>query len=134
MVTGLWNYAVKARDLAQVTDFYTKYLDAEVLLSGVILGCNYRLVRVGDTRIIVFDKAPYEDRLGEELPEGFLHAVYEVDDHDTSVRRLRESGVTFIYEPTVIETDWDVRKIAFFVAPDGVRTEITQILEIKKPV
>lgn len=134
MVRGQWNFAVKAKDLAKVTEFYTKHLNAEVLLSGVILGCNYRLVRIGDCRIIVFDKAPYEDRLGEELPEGFLHAVYEVDDLDAHVRKLRESGVDFVYEPAVIETDWDVRKIAFFVAPDGLRTEITQIVEVNKQV
>ena len=131
MLKGLWNYAVKAHDLDAAVHFYLAVMDAQLLRQGEILGCQYRLIRVGTMRIIIFDKAPYEDSLGLNLPEGFLHAVYEVTDHDAHVARLHDSGIRFIFEPMVIETDWDRRKIAFFEAPDGTRVEICEILQIK---
>ena len=131
MLKGLWNYAVKAHDLEGAVRFYVETLEAQILRAGELLGCRYHLLRVGTMRIIVFDKAPYEESLGLNLPEGFLHAVYEVTDHDAHVARLRDSGVRFIFEPMVIETDWDQRKIAFFEAPDGTRVEICEILQIK---
>lgn len=134
MIKGLWNYAIKAKDIEKTTDFYIKCLDGELLKSGEVLGSIYRLIRIGHTRLIIFDKAPYESQLGLNLPPGFLHDVYEVDDHESHVARLREYGIKFIVEPTVIETDWDVRKIAFYENPEGVRTEILEILEEKDPV
>ena len=132
MFKGLWNYAIKAKDIEQTLQYYLNCLDAELLVSSDLLGCKYHLVRVGDTRIIIFDKAPYEQQLGITLPDGFLHAVYEVDDHDSHIEKLRKNGVKFIMEPTVIETDWDRRKIAFFEGPDSIRTEVMQILRTKK--
>ena len=134
MVKGLWNYAVKAADMEKTVRYYQEYMDAEVLLKSRVLGCNYYLIRIGQTRIIVFDKAAYEEQFGMNLSPGFLHVVYEVDDHDVHIARLRKSGVRFLIEPTVIETDFDTRKIAFVEDIDGVRTEITQILKIKKKV
>jgi len=125
----MWNYAIKATDLDRTAEFYVEHMGAELKCSGVVLGCQYRLLRMGETRMLIFDKAPYEDQLDEELPPGFLHAVYEVDDHDAHVARLREAGVRFIMEPQVIKIDFGVRKIAFFEAPDGIRTEVMQILE-----
>ena len=129
MLKGMWNYAVKADDLERVADFYVKYLGAQVRIRGEVLGSQYLLIRLGETRIILFDKAPYEDLLGVNLPLGFLHVVYEVDDFESQVKRLRESGVKFIMEPQVIEGVFGKRKIAFFEAPDGIRTEVMQVLE-----
>jgi uncharacterized glyoxalase superfamily protein PhnB len=68
-------------------------------LRGEVLGWAYALIRLGDTRVILFDKAPYEDRLGREPPAGFLHDVYEVDDFDAQIARLRAAGVRFLMEP-----------------------------------
>lgn len=129
MLLGLWNYAVKATDVEKATEFYIKTMGAELRLSGIVFGCKYNLIRMGETRVIIFDKAPYEEEHGMNLPPGFLHVVYEVDDHEAHVARLRESGVRFLMEPQEIETAVGRRKIAFFEAPDGVRTEVMQIIE-----
>ncbi len=87
------------------------------------------MLRLGDTRIILFTRAPYEHLLDEEVPLGFLHAVFEVEDLDTHVAALRREDATFIMEPQEIEAEFGRRHIAFFVTPGGVRTEIMQIIE-----
>ena len=43
--------------------------------------------------------------------------------------RLREAGVEFLMQPQEIETAVGRRKIAFFEAPGGIRTEVMEILE-----
>ena len=68
MVKGLWNYAIKVADIERATGFYVDVLGAEVRLQGEVLGCVYALICLGDTRVILFEKAPYEDLLGKELP------------------------------------------------------------------
>jgi extradiol dioxygenase family protein len=85
---------------------------------------------MGATRVLIFDKAPYEEQQGMNLPPGFLHVVYEVDDFEQHVAQLRDAGVRFLMEPQVIETKGiGRRKIAFFEAPGGIRTEVMQVLE-----
>jgi catechol 2,3-dioxygenase-like lactoylglutathione lyase family enzyme len=129
MVKGLWNYAVKVADIEQAIAFYVEALAGEVRNRSEVLGQPYALLRLGETRVILFEKAPYEDRIGRTLPLGFLHDVYEVDDFDGQIARLRTMGVRFIMEPTDIEADFGRRRIAFFETPDGMRTEVMQILE-----
>jgi catechol 2,3-dioxygenase-like lactoylglutathione lyase family enzyme len=129
MVKGLWNYAIKVADIERAARFYVDVLGAEVRLRGEVLGSVYALVRLGDTRVILFDKAPYEDLLGRALPLGFLHDVYEVDDFDAQIARLRQAGVKFLMEPQVIEAAFGTRRIAFFETPEGLRTEVMEILE-----
>ena len=53
MFKGLWNYAIKAKDIEQTLQYYLNCLDAELLVSSNLFGCKYHLVRVGDTRIII---------------------------------------------------------------------------------
>ena len=129
MIKGMWNYAVKTGDLRRTTRFYLECLGAELRTSSEVLGCTYNLIRVGETRLILFDKAPYEEPLGIELPDGFLHVVYEVDDFESQIRTLRESGIEFLMGPQIVEGEFGVRKFAFFEAPGGVRTDVMQILE-----
>jgi catechol 2,3-dioxygenase-like lactoylglutathione lyase family enzyme len=129
VIKGLWNYAVKAADVEKASSFYIRCMGAHLLLCGEIYGCKYSLIRLGQTRIILFDRAPYESDLNINLPLGFLHAVYEVDDLDLEVARLRQSDTTFIMEPRILEGEFGTRKIAFFHAPDGTRIEIMQILK-----
>ena len=73
--------------------------------------------RLGDARIILFERAPYEHLLEEPLPPGLIHTVYEVDDLDAQVERLRASGCHILMEPTEIESDFGLRRICFFVGP-----------------
>jgi catechol 2,3-dioxygenase-like lactoylglutathione lyase family enzyme len=129
MIKGLWNYAIKVAEIERAIAFYSGALGAEVRLRGEVLGCAYALICLGGTRLILFEKAPYEEQLGTTLPLGFLHDVYEVGDFDAQIARLRGAGVGFLMEPQVIEAEFGKRKIAFFETPDGMRTEIMQILE-----
>ncbi len=80
--------------------------------------------RPGATRVIIFEKALYEDDLGLNLPEGFLYDVYEVDDFEAYYTRLQVAGVKFLTEPRIIDTDFDRRKPVFFETPTGIRTEV----------
>jgi catechol 2,3-dioxygenase-like lactoylglutathione lyase family enzyme len=129
MVKGLWNYAIKVADLETAAAFYVDALGAEVRNRDEVLGCRYVLIRIGETRVILFEKAPYEDLIGQRLPLGFLHDVYEVDDFDEQIARLRAAGVSFIMAPQTIEAAFGTRRIAFFTTPDGMRTEVMQIVE-----
>lgn len=129
MLISMWNYAIKAPDIEETAEFYVKHMRARVQLVGEVFGCRYKLIRMGETRMLIFDKAPYEDELGLDLPPGFLHVVYEVDNHEEHVARLREAGVRFLMEPQEIATALGRRKIAFFEAPNGIRTEVMQVLE-----
>ena len=129
MAKGLWSYAIKAASIEKTTEFYVRNFDAEVRIRSEVLGSRYHLLRLGDSRLIIFDKAPYEDLIGRTLPPGYLHDVYEVDDFDEHINRLRESAVQFIMEPQEIEADFGRRRIAFFENPDGMRTEVMQVLE-----
>ena len=129
MVKGLWNYAIKATSIEKTTEFYVRNFDAEVRIRSEVLGSRYHLLRLGDSRLIIFDKAPYEDLIGRTLPPGYLHDVYEVDDFDEHINRLRDSGVRFVMEPQELEADFGRRRIAFFENPDGMRTEVMQVLE-----
>jgi catechol 2,3-dioxygenase-like lactoylglutathione lyase family enzyme len=129
MVKGLWNYAIKVADIDRAAAFYVDTLGAEVRLRSEVLGCAYTLIRLGDTRVILFARAPYEDLIGQSLPLGFLHDVYEVDDFDAQIARLRAAGVSFIMEPRTIEAAFGSRRIAFFETPDGVRTEVMEIIK-----
>ena len=125
----LWNYAIKVENLDAASDFYVATLNGKPRIKGNVLGCDYRLLRLGDTRIILFTRAPYEDLLDEAVPLGFLHAVFEIEDLDAHVAALRREGATFIMPPQEIEAEFGRRRIAFFIAPGGVRTEIMQIVE-----
>jgi catechol 2,3-dioxygenase-like lactoylglutathione lyase family enzyme len=129
MIKGLWNYAVKASDIEKAATFYTDFMGASVKFRGEVYGCKYVLIRLGATRVILFDRAPYERHLNLDLPPGFLHAVYEVDDFEAKVESLRGSGVKFLMEPRILEGEFGVRKIAFFEAPDGTRIEVMQVLK-----
>ena len=65
-------------DIEAATLFYSRALGGELRLTGRVLGCDYRVLRLGGTRLFLFTKAPYEDRLEEPLPLGFLHVVFEL--------------------------------------------------------
>jgi len=132
MVKGIWNYAIKAHDVEAVANFYCAHFDAKVLRRREMSGTKDILVKMGVTRVLIFEKAPYEDELGLNLPEGFLHDVYEVDDFDIYYARLQAAGVKLLTEPKVIETDFDRRKLVFIETPTGIRTEVMQVLEHKK--
>jgi predicted enzyme related to lactoylglutathione lyase len=129
MIKRMWNFAVKVEDLQRATDFYSTCFGGEVRIKGEVLGSKYVLLRLGEMRVILMDKAPYEEQLNRNLPPGFLHLVFEVDDFDAHLKLLRESAVKIFMEPCIIEGEFGKRKIVFFETPEGIRTEIMQTLE-----
>jgi len=129
MVKELWNYAVKAADIERAAAFYVSTMGATVMFRGEVYDCKYILIRLGNTRLIIFNKAPYEKDLQTDLPNGFLHAVYEVDDLEKVIHSLQHYGTKFIMSPRVLEGEFGTRRIAFVEAPDGTRVEVMQILE-----
>lgn len=128
MIKGMWNYAVKVEDLDRGAEFYASCLGGQMRLRGEVLGSQYVLMRLGETRVILFDKAPYEKQLGLNLPFGFLHMVFEVGDFEAQVELLRKSAVKFLTKPCIIEGEFGRRKIAFFETPEKIRVEIMQVL------
>jgi catechol 2,3-dioxygenase-like lactoylglutathione lyase family enzyme len=129
VILGMWNYALKVADLETTAEFYRRYMGAEIRVRGEIYGSRYIVIRFGVTRVILFDKAPYEEELQLSLPNGFLHVVFEVDDFEAHIEMLRRSGVKFFMEPRLLKGEFGTRKIAFFEAPDGTRIEIMEVLE-----
>lgn len=128
MIKGLWNYAVKAEDIESTAAFYVECMGASLMFRSEVFGCKYLLIRLGTMRVILFDRAPYERDLNLDLPPGFPHAVYEVDDFEAQVRALRKFGAKFLMKPQTLEGEFGKRKIAFFQAPDGTRLEVMQVL------
>ena len=68
MVKGMWNYAVKTDDLERATRFYLECLGAELRISSEVLGCTYNLIRVGESRLILFDKGAAGNRAARWFP------------------------------------------------------------------
>lgn len=88
----------------------------------------FRVSFLGSTRIIIFDRAPYEQELGLNLPSGFLHSVFEVEDFERDCQKLRRLRAKCLIEPRVLEGEFGSRKLAFYQSPDGTRFEVMQIL------
>lgn len=128
---SFFHVALKVPDVAEAVAFYRDHLDGTLLeheQPGDDAGSQaveHAAVRVGDKRLYLFDRAPYEAvGLTEELPHGFLHFGYVVDDVETACSDL-EGVVSFLMEPTVFGD----LKIAFFEDPAGVRIELLEHLE-----
>ena len=83
----LWNYAVKVADLDAAAAFYTDTMDGEFRLSGRVFGCDYRVLRLAGTRLLLFEKAPYEDVLDAAAASRL------------SARRLRGEAISMSNSP-----------------------------------
>jgi catechol 2,3-dioxygenase-like lactoylglutathione lyase family enzyme len=128
MIRRFLNYAVKVDDLDAAAAFHRSHLDATETSRGEAFGCRYVALESAGTSVYLFDRAVYETALGITLPLGFLHAVYEVDDFDRRVAAFRRAGIGFFFGPTEVRAAFGARRIAFFEAPGGVRTEIAELI------
>jgi hypothetical protein len=99
VIKGLRNYAVKSDDNEKMAAFYTGCMGASLMFRGEVYECKYLLIRLSSTRVILFDRAPYEKKLHLDLPSGFLNAVYEVDDFEVGIENLHQFGGKFLVEP-----------------------------------
>ena len=55
MVKGIWNYAIKAQDVEAVANFYIAHFDARVLRCREVSGSKDILVKMGATRVLIFE-------------------------------------------------------------------------------
>lgn len=133
MVTpdSFFHVALKVPDVTEAVAFYREHLDGDLLEheqpgdDAPPQAVEHAALRVGDKRLYVFDRAPYEAAgLTEELPHGFLHFGYVVEDVEAACADL-EGAVSFFMEPTVFGD----LEIAFFEDPAGVRIELLEHLE-----
>ena len=129
---SFFHVALKVDDVDESLAFYREGLGGEVIERGDADGSGgaedveYAALSIGDKRLYLFDRAPYEAAgLVDKLPTGVLHFGYVVDDVEASSRELRESGVEFVMEPT----QFGNLEVAFFRDPDGVRIELIEILD-----
>ncbi len=126
---SFFHVAIKVDDPESAATFYTEHLDAEMLErrqgteSDDPLAVDAVVLEVADKRVYLFDRAPYEAAgLVDELPNGFLHFGYVVENIEDAFREIQNAGREIVMEPTA----YGDKKIAFFVAPGGIRIELIQ--------
>jgi len=121
-VTGMANLAVKVADLDAALEWYRK---AGAQVSDATAWENGRRADVwlGPVQITLFTQAIYEDAC-DLPPEGFLHPALFVDDLDAELARHE-----VLWGPRVVSGSFGVRRIAFVVAPGGIRLEFMEQLE-----
>lgn len=127
--SNFYHVALKVDDLETSKEFYQSHFDAKVTRRGEAAeseretAVDYIALEVADKHLYLFAEAPYEAAgLVEELPVGFLHFGYIVDDIEDACDSLEEAGVEFILEPGVFGD----LKIAFFLDPNGIRVELLE--------
>lgn len=128
---SFFHVAIKVEDVDDGLDFYREHFDAEVLERGDASdgegaeAVNHVALAIADKRVYLFDEAPYEAAgLVADLPIGFLHFGFVVEDVAATYAELAGVGVSFVMEPTVFGD----LKIAFFTDPSGVRIELIEYL------
>jgi len=126
---SFFHVAIKTADLDRDVAFYRDSLDGEVIDRAEGSGeraddLTYAALSVADKRVYLFETAPYEAAgLVEELPPGFLHFGYVVDDVDAAAAELAADGIPFVMEPT----DFGPLRVAFFRSPGGTRIELLEV-------
>jgi uncharacterized glyoxalase superfamily protein PhnB len=127
--TSFFHVAIKVEDVDAVVEFYERHFGATVLERGDAsegegaTAVTHAALEIADKRVYVFDRAPYEAAgLVDDVPTGFLHYGYVVEDVETASEELLNEGVEFVMEPTVFGD----LKIAFLTDPAGVRIELLE--------
>lgn len=128
---SFFHVAVKVDDIDSCLDFYRDQFDADLLERGRAddgedaTAVDHVALSVADKRVYLFDRAPYEAAgLVDDVPTGFLHFGFVVDDVESACADLADAGVEFVMEPSVFGD----LKIAFVTDPAGVRIELLEHL------
>ena len=90
---------------------------------------EYALVDFGGTRLFLTPKTVFEDRLGSPLADGLTHAVFEVENVDTTLVELKATGTEVLLDPIEISAGLGSRRLAFCRSPGGLVFEVMQIHE-----
>lgn len=128
---SFFHVAIKVDDLEEGLDFYRQQFDAELLERGRAddgegaTAVNHAALEIADKSVYLFDRAPYEAAgLVEDVPTGFLHFGFVVNDVEAACEELAAAGVEFVMEPSIFGD----LKIAFVTDPAGVRIELLEHL------
>lgn len=126
---SFFHVAIKVDHLEDSLAFYQEFFSANVVDRGIAANgdgttaVNHVALTVADKRVYLFDQAPYEAAgLRENVPTGFLHFGFVVNDIDRAFRELSNAGVEFIMEPS----GFGELTIAFFTDPDGTCIELIE--------
>ena len=90
---------------------------------------EYALIDFGGTRLFLTPKTVFEDRLASPLADGLTHAVFEVDNVDTTLAELKAAGTEVLLDPIEISAGLGSRRLAFCRSPGGMVFEVMQIHE-----
>jgi catechol 2,3-dioxygenase-like lactoylglutathione lyase family enzyme len=115
------NVVVNAVDVQRSVDFYTKFLDAEVL--GEPRSGRALLDLVGATMELRQARATESTWVPDDLQKGFRHIGFKVDLVDPRAEVLRRAGTRFHLDP--LDAEGGVR-ICFFFDPDGTLLELVE--------
>jgi catechol 2,3-dioxygenase-like lactoylglutathione lyase family enzyme len=128
---SFFHVALKVPDVEESLAFYRDHLGGEVVDRGHAddgdgaEAVEHAALAVGDKRVYLFDRAPYEAAgLVADLPHGFLHFGFVVDDAAAAIDDVRAADASVVMEPTVFG---DLR-VAFVEDPVGVRVEVIEHL------
>lgn len=128
----LWNIGVKVKDVQAEAAYFVELggrLRLHERLTTPDGEFEYALVDFAGTRLFLTPKTVFEDRLSGPLAEGLTHAVFEVDDVDRELERLRALGTEMLIGPVEISAGLGSRRIAFCRSPGGLVFEVMQIRE-----
>ncbi len=115
------NVIINSTDVARSVDFYTRFLDAEVVEDATAERAVLDLV----TATLELRAVPAADSswVPDDLQRGFRHVGFKVDEVDPRADTLRGAGVPFHLDP--LDAEGGVR-ICFFYDPDGTLLELVQ--------
>jgi catechol 2,3-dioxygenase-like lactoylglutathione lyase family enzyme len=118
---SIQNVIINAVDVSRSVDFYTKFLDAEVV--GEPTAERAVLDLVTATIELRAAGAQQSTWVADDLQRGFRHVGFKVDRVDPRADVLRGAEVPFHLEP--LDAEGGVR-ICFFYDPDGTLLELVE--------
>ena len=83
---------------------------------------------LGGVRMLLFERAVFENLVSGGVRPGLTHAVYEVDELDAEYARISALGAEVLVEPTQVSAAFGRRRLAFFRSPSGFVFEVMQVL------
>ena len=128
----VWNVGMKVADVAAEARYFVSIgavLRVHETLETPGGMFEYALLDFGGTRLFLTPRTVFERRLGHPLPDGLTHAVFEVEDVDTTLAELRAAGTEVLLEPIEISAGLGSRRLAFCRSPGGMVFEVMTIHE-----
>ena len=136
MIKNLWNLGIKVRDLDRELEFL-KAVGAELILREKLPvgeeGLEYAMLTLGGTRLLLFPKVIFEDRIKEDVATGLTHAVYEVDDCEQEFERIKALGGEVLIEPFLLSAGLEHGSWPSFVPREGLCSKSSKLSKVKFP-